>query len=202
MLNAIIHNDCAVGSPVQIRVQEDRLRIWNPGELPPNWSLEHLLGQHALHHFNPSVANAFFRAGQIEAWGRGSQRILESCREAEAPEPRIQYEPGDLWIEVPFSRAYLETLTGPDRKDGRSGRKGRGTTQETAQETRQETPQETTTERIISLLRADPSMTRKALAHQIGSTADGVRYHFDKLRAAGRLRHMGSTKAGRWEVPD
>ena len=63
-----------------------------------------------------------------------------------------------------------------------------------------ETTQETTQEKIITLLLANPATTRVALAKALGITADGVKYHLDKLRAAGKIRHHGSTKAGHWEV--
>ena len=76
ILNAIIHRDYSVASPIQIRVYGDRLKIWNPCELPENWSLEMLMKQHSSRPFNPSIANAFFRAGEIEAWGRGSRESL------------------------------------------------------------------------------------------------------------------------------
>jgi len=71
VLNAIIHRAYAVGAPIQIRVYPDRLAIWNPGELPAGWSMKKLFGHHSSHPYNPLVANAFFRAGEIEAWGRG-----------------------------------------------------------------------------------------------------------------------------------
>lgn len=45
-------------------------------------------------------------------------------------------------------------------------------------------------------------MTRKMLAQKIGITENGVKYHLDKLRAAGKIRHKGPTKAGWWEVAD
>jgi len=34
----------------------------------------------------------------------------------------------------------------------------------------------------------------------VGISEDGIKYHLDKLKAAGKIRHLGSTKAGRWEV--
>ena len=90
VLNAIVHRDYAIPAQIQIRIHADRLQIWNPGELPEGWSLEKLLGRHPSQPFNPDVANAFFRAGEIETWGRGIQRILEACREAGTPEPDIR----------------------------------------------------------------------------------------------------------------
>lgn len=35
LLNAIIHKDYSAGPPIQISVYEDKLMLWNPGELPP-----------------------------------------------------------------------------------------------------------------------------------------------------------------------
>ncbi|WP_276798466.1 ATP-binding protein [Fusobacterium gonidiaformans] len=29
--------------------------------------------------FNPNIANGFFRAGFIETWGRGIEKICEAC---------------------------------------------------------------------------------------------------------------------------
>lgn len=130
------------------------------------------------------MANAFFRAGEIEAWGRGIQRVFEACREAGTPEPRIRVEPGDIWAEFPFSEAYLESLVGGERpRDGSDG-----------------TTQETTQERILALLRGDSALTRKALSDCIGISPDGIKYHLDILRRLGRIRHVGATKRGHWEV--
>ena len=67
LLNAIIHRDYSVGAPIQIRVRDDQWSIWNPGELPEGWSLAKFLKQHSSRPFNPCLANAFFRAGEIEA---------------------------------------------------------------------------------------------------------------------------------------
>ena len=58
------------------------------------------------------LANAFSRAGEIETWGRGIQRIFEACQEAGTPAPIIDYKPNDLWIEFPFAPEYLEIIRG------------------------------------------------------------------------------------------
>jgi ATP-dependent DNA helicase RecG len=79
LLNALVHRDYAVTAPVQIRVYEDRLRMWNPAVLPEGWTLDTLLGAHSSSPYNPAIANAFFRAGEIEAWGRGVERIFAAC---------------------------------------------------------------------------------------------------------------------------
>lgn len=182
VLNAIVHRDYAIPVHIQIRVYPDRLQIWNPGELYEGWTLEKLLGQHSSQPFNPDVANAFFRAGEIEIWGRGIQRILDACREAGAPEPDIEVEPHGLWVGFPFSKAYRDSI-----EPGNGSLKA---------------SEATTQERILALLRENPELTGKALAEHMGITAAGVRYHLVNLREAGRIRHVGPTKKGRWEVMD
>ena len=102
VLNAVAHKDYAGGIPIQISVYPDKLMIWNPGELPLDWTIEKLLGKHASIPFNPDVANVFFRIGMIEAWGRGIERILEACRVAGAPAPKLRHEHSGLWVEFRY----------------------------------------------------------------------------------------------------
>src|SRR4051812_2968937 len=40
LLNALVHRDYAVPAPVQIRVYDDRLSIWNPAHLPQGWTVD------------------------------------------------------------------------------------------------------------------------------------------------------------------
>ena len=57
-------------------------------------------------------------------------------------------------------------------------------------------------DRIVNLLRKDPTMTRAAIAKLVGITVWGVKYHMDKLREEGRIFRIGPTKKGRWEILD
>ena len=75
--------------------------------LPPR---KRLLGAHSSSPYNPAIANAFFRAGEIEAWGRGVERIFAACAAAGTPKPLLRYQPFDMWLEFPFDPAYLKVL--------------------------------------------------------------------------------------------
>lgn len=48
--------------------------------LPDGWTVETLLSSHRSFPYNPDIANTFFRAGEIEAWGRGIERIITACK--------------------------------------------------------------------------------------------------------------------------
>ncbi|MFN9047202.1 MAG: ATP-binding protein, partial [Planctomyces sp.] len=114
VLNALIHKDYATGTPVQISVYADKLMIWNPGQLPPSWTLAKLRQKHASLPFNPVIANVFFRAGEIEAWGRGVERIFAACREARFPEPVIEQESTGLWISLAFPEDIVKRTAESD----------------------------------------------------------------------------------------
>lgn len=113
LLNAISHKDYSCGIPVQISVYEDKLMIWNDGQLPEDWTIENLLKKHSSKPFNPDIANAFFRSGYIESWGRGTIKMQEMCKEYGLPVPEYSYASHDFWITFRkniYSEEYLKKL--------------------------------------------------------------------------------------------
>lgn len=53
--------------------------------LTGDWTIDDLMGKHRSRPYNPLIANTFFRTGFIEAWGRGIEKIKNSCKEAGNP---------------------------------------------------------------------------------------------------------------------
>ncbi|MCR4566165.1 MAG: putative DNA binding domain-containing protein [Bacteroidales bacterium] len=79
ILNSVSHKDYAEQIPIQISVYPDRIVFWNPGSLPESWTVDNLLKKHPSRAFNPAIANAFFRSGEVEAWGRGIGKIVNGA---------------------------------------------------------------------------------------------------------------------------
>ena len=79
ILNSVSHKDYAEQIPIQISVYPDRIVFWNPGLLPESWTVDNLLKKHPSRAFNPAIANAFFRCGEVEAWGRGIGKIVNGA---------------------------------------------------------------------------------------------------------------------------
>src|SRR5258706_1148705 len=101
VINAIVHKDYASAIPVQIGVYDTKLMIWNPGQLPPDWTLEQLTAKHASVPYNPDIASVFFRAALLESWGRGIDLIRDACLAHGSPPPVFRWDNG-LWMEFPF----------------------------------------------------------------------------------------------------
>lgn len=119
LLNAIAHKDYSGGVPIQISVYNDKLMIWNEGQLPENWTVQNLLEKHASRPYNPDIANALFRSGYIESWGRGTIKIINECKKAGIPEPVFTYDSSDISVEFRkdiYHEKHLQSLNLNERQ--------------------------------------------------------------------------------------
>jgi predicted HTH transcriptional regulator len=46
------------------------------------------------------IANAFFRAGLIESWGRGIEKMENECRNHGIPIPELKYLPSNFMLKI------------------------------------------------------------------------------------------------------
>ena len=97
ILNAVVHRTY-MGATVQMRVFDNRLTIWNEGPLPSGLSVEKLKEEHSSLPRNPLIAEACFKAGYIDAWGRGIMKIMNSCKEAGLPDPEFLEKNGGMQV--------------------------------------------------------------------------------------------------------
>ena len=181
LLNACINKDYAEPSPIQIRVYENKLEIVNGGVLPDGWTVETLLSSHRSFPYNPDIANTFFRSGEIEAWGRGIERIIMACKNDGFSTPEFRYDASGIWTIFKFE--YPE----------------RATTQKTTQKTIQNlTGQQ---QAILSFLKEHPEATRKEISEELlNITENGVKYNLSRLQELGLLRRVGGRKQGYWQI--
>jgi ATP-dependent DNA helicase RecG len=98
LLNAVCHKDYAESVPIQISVYDDHLIIWNNGQLPNHWTIKTLETKHPSIPFNPDIANAFFKCGYIESWGRGTINMINESKAHGIPKPEFRYDFGGLYI--------------------------------------------------------------------------------------------------------
>ena len=80
LLNAIAHKDYSGTAPIQVSIDDDQVEIWNEGGLSEELTFEELYRKHPSKPRNPLVANAFFLAGFIESWGRGTIKMIDECK--------------------------------------------------------------------------------------------------------------------------
>ena len=173
--NAIVHRDYSTGNPIHIHIYPDRVLIYNDGRLPENWTAEDLFAMHTSKPYNPLIAGAFFRCGQIEAWGRGIEKITESCKSWGKPKPFYHIRPNEVMIEFNIAPQFGEKF----------GEKF-GETQ--------------TNMKILYIMRMKPTVSAKTIAAEIGITVRGVEKNIKALKEAGLVERVGAAKGGYWVV--
>ena len=112
ILNALVHRNY-MGAPIQIRVYNDKISIWNEGFLPEGLTLEALKRSHSSRPRNPIIADVAFKGGYIDAWGRGTIKIIDTCKSAELPEPEMAERDGGFLLTIlkdTLNKEHLEKL--------------------------------------------------------------------------------------------
>ena len=111
LLNAVVHKDYSSCNPIQISVYEDKIYIWNDGEMPSELdSTEKLFMKHSSKPYNPKLANVFFKSGMIEAWGRGFDKIKEACEWYAGSLPEYTITKSGVMVLCKACDKYLELL--------------------------------------------------------------------------------------------
>ena len=64
----------------------------------------------------------------------------------------------------------------------------------------QETTQETTQEKMINLIKKNPSITQVEMSKALKLTRDGISYNIKVLKENGIIERVGSTKNGIWKI--
>ncbi len=209
ILNALVHRDYATGAPIQIRVYTDKLMIFNSCVLPDNWTIKNLVGKHSSHPYNPDIANAFFRAGEIESWGRGIERIFTACKNEKAPKPKLELEgTHGLWIEFPFIQLSEEEMSGKmsGKTSGKTSGNKLGNSKDELREKYGRSTEEIRkkygiiAEKIILNMIENSHITIKEIAVLLSVSQSAVEKNIAKLKKDALLQHIGSTKGGHWEV--
>ena len=194
IINAFCHRDWRDPDYVQVAIFKNRVEVRNPGTLYGGLTLAEMRKGNVSRRRNPLIADLFRRIEMVEGWGRGMPLILENA-------PSVEFrQVAGLFI-ASFARPSFS----------QNGEETTGTTENTQETTQKplENNVETTQkaqasprEKLLLLLKAQPDINMNELAQLSGATLYSVRHHLESLKAAGRIRHVGPSKGGRWEVLD
>lgn len=141
---------------------------------------------------NPAVKrqlyeNELIRAGEIESWGRGIQRIIEACQAEGCPTPIFEYRAGGIWTTFHFGEEYMRGV----------GLHSDSDVVENVVENVVKRP-----DKIIELLKSDCTLGASHIAKQLGVTSRTIQRDLERLTKDGRIKRVGPDKGGYWEVLD
>ena len=108
--NAIVHKNY-LGPHIQMRVWDEKIELWNYGELPDNYTIEKLLQTHESYPRNPLIAQIFYLAGLIEQWGRGYEKIHDAFVREHLMQPTFEQARGGILVTIPREK-FIAIQTG------------------------------------------------------------------------------------------
>ena len=173
LCNAIVHKDYR-GVHTQMKVYDDHIRLWNQGGLIDGMTVESLRQEHNSRPRNKLIAQIFYLAGFIEAWGRGIWKVDKVFSDESLPLP--EYEETTGGIEVTITRVIRNVSVD---------------TNETRKKTR---------EKIIRIIKESPYITISELAEKLEITSKGVEWQLRQLKEKSIICRVGAAKGGHWEV--
>jgi ATP-dependent DNA helicase RecG len=165
--------------PIQLSVYNDKLMLWNEGRLPDDFTIETLLGKHPSRPFNKNVADIFFKAGFIEAWGRGIAKITSGFKNEGLKIPVFETTMGGIMvtIERPGNGKKLQT---------------KNNVTDNVTDIRKN--------QIIRLIQENNQITMTQLAKKLSVTKMTIVRDIARLKEDNIIERIGSPKGGHWEI--
>lgn len=193
LLNALVHRKY-MGAAIQIRVFDDRLSLWNEGTLPEGMTLASLKIEHNSKAPNPVLADACFKAGYIDTWGRGTLKIYKACHEAGLPEPKILEKDGGIEVTL-FKKKAAKTAPSKVGRNSEEIRKEFGRNSERVRKEFGKTVAAT-----FKVIKKHPDYTAKQIANTLRVTSRTVEKHQAKLKESNYIKRIGGNIGGYWEI--
>ena len=182
--NAIVHKNYATQIPIQISVYKDKLYISNDCILPSGWTVETLMGKHRSKPFNPNIANGFFRAGFIETWGRGIEKICEACKNYGTTLPEYTVYPEDIMIKFEALNTAKNTAKNIAKNTANSSKN----------------KIEENTPIVLEFLRQYPKTTQKNIIENLNISKRTLERIISLLKEDGYIERIGNNRSGYWQI--
>ena len=203
LYNLEIHKDYN-GPDSLIRVFDDRITFWNQGSLPAGITPESIFRPHDSQPRNRLIANAFYMAGFVEAWGRGYELITEAFTKEGLEVPTIEEEFGGVRVIV--KREIFYGIQHGGRVDPKTGRliKAGDTKDFIDYDTKKLTERQRLIYELLpfGITKDDTKnepITTARLARQFGKSSSTIKRDMKALQDLGLVTHIGPSNGGYWK---
>ena len=177
---------------IQVSIYDDKIYVWNDGKFPEELASQNLFEKHYSKPYNPLIAQTFFKAGFIESWGRGFEKIKKECELYNTPIPEIEIKTSGVMVKCNASPIYMDLL---EEMRGKN-------VQINVHKNDQINDHENLTKiekEILEIIIENPRITQVNIANRLGTAPKTVQRGIATLKAKGIIRRIGSNKKGYWE---
>ncbi len=168
-------------------------------------------------YLNPEITSMFHALGLIESYGSGIRRAKHAM--AENGNPPLYFEPTNdtddyTMVTCPINEEFAHIRDHEDETTKKVSEDVSPGAQQTVTNTVTKlantvsnevtgvtnTVTKDNAELILEMLAANPRMSTASIAEHLAISKRGVRYHLDKLSSEGRIKHVGPTRGGYWQI--
>ncbi len=193
LLNSINHKQYEESNPVQISIYDDKIYVWNDGKFPEELSTQNLFEKHYSKPYNPLIAQTFFKAGFIESWGRGFEKIKKECEQYNTPIPEIEIKSSGVMIKCNPSKIYTQLLNEMNTKNSNSNFANNFTDNFTNRFTDVEI-------KILETIKNEPTISQAKLSERIGVSKRTITNNMNNLQKRQIIERVGNNKSGYWKI--
>ena len=114
IVNALVHRDYRLTSRVAVRIFDDRLEVWSPGNVIAGLGVEDLVGRGGLSFARNPILTATARGlGLVDQIGRGLPLIRRATEQHCGRPPKIAADPAGVQVTIPSRVAAAAPLGRP-----------------------------------------------------------------------------------------
>lgn len=185
IVNALIHRDYFINSPIKVLIFDDRIEIISPGVLPNHLTIEKIIAGNSVIR-NP-VLMSYAAKGLLPFRGLGSgiRRALDEWNNIRF----VNDSDANLFKSIIYRFKINEPINGLEKYDISS--------HELLNE-----PINEPIKFLLKELRENPKTSYSELEKRLNISRSTVMRNIKLLKDLGRIRYRGSKKIGYWEVTD
>jgi ATP-dependent DNA helicase RecG len=216
VLNMIVHRDYRDSGDSIIKIFDDRIEFFNPGNLSEGLTVERLLSDKYTPKSRNKLINLIFKeAGLVEKYGSGIRRVVRDCRKH--GKCKVEFFNEQHGFKVIVSKKNLQVNDGQiDETDGAIDETGAQIEQTggandaptppiTPLITPSITPLITLSiteleKKLLEVISQTPAGTRKEFAETLGISAEVVKEYIENLKNKGLLQRTGNNRTGYWII--
>ena len=187
VLNSIIHRKYNSSVDIQIKIFDNKISIFNPGELYGNITIEDL--QHDDYQAsarNKLIVEAFYLTGDIEKYGTGYRRIREALKNYPTMKFDFKEIQGGFLAELSYQKQRLTENAVDNVVDN---------VVENVVDNVVENEQKT-----LALLKENNTLSAKEIANKLKITERTIQRYIKKLQEKKLIKRIGPAKGGYWEI--
>lgn len=185
VFNALCHSNWGDNVPVQVRIEDAFMYVSNSCQLPFGWSIGTLYEPHAAKAYNPDIASVLYRAGFIDSWGTGVQRMQAACAKHGTKPPRCVAQETSMMVR--FSALGCDELFPQNIRREEFRPVSNSASVPLA-------------DKILQVMENVPSCRYEPLVKLFSVSLSTLKRTVNKLKRLGKLVRIGGKKLGYWEV--